>query len=188
MGTFHEYHGQRPTGMGVAGSHLASSSQRRHPFTGSTTSNDKAADATDDGRKSRWQRTSGTRSILRSREYLVRYANQGVTEVLPGLFLGDWNSSFPRSLQEHGITAIVSVCSEPSLGWEAPGTAIPELGIKVESTRSLVCRCHHLWLRVEDCENFNIYKYFQAACIFIDQHWSHAARPEFKNKSVRTMN
>ena len=103
---------------------------------------------------------------------LARQANEGVTEVMPGLYLGDWNASFPVILKALDIKAILSISSEPSPAWDATSTDIdiPELGIHVQTTRSLICRCQHLILRAKDAESEDIYKYFQSACIFIDKH------------------
>ncbi|KAK3376093.1 protein-tyrosine phosphatase-like protein [Lasiosphaeria ovina] len=80
-----------------------------------------------------------------------------LTEIEPGLFLGDWASSVDvGTLMRHGITAIVSLGHGPAAAWSGP------------AHRKLVPAARHLFVACDDSATADLLGRLPAVCDFID--------------------
>ncbi|KAK0713706.1 protein-tyrosine phosphatase-like protein, partial [Lasiosphaeria miniovina] len=80
-----------------------------------------------------------------------------LTEIEPGLFLGNWASSVDvGTLMRHGITAIVSLGHGPAAAWSGP------------AHRKLVPASRHLFVACDDSATADLLGRLPAVCDFID--------------------
>jgi dual specificity phosphatase 12 len=96
-----------------------------------------------------------------------------ISEVEPGLFIGDFTSSSqPSTLKENGITAIVSLANNRSEEWSRPGN------------RDQVPEDKHLFVSCADTSSQDILVLLPEICDFIDRHSAHLGTvPESQHRN-----
>lgn len=81
-----------------------------------------------------------------------------ISEIEPGLFLGNYVSSYDlATLQNHRISAIVSLVAEPLRIWSSP------------TNRALVPQDRHMWLTCDDSPTQDLLLHMGDICDFIER-------------------